>query len=147
MKRFLIFITGMIMLMALSAHVYGEINWYSLKEGKEIAKKERKPIFVDFFYGKGCPRCEKMEEELYNNAEIAQKIMEEFVPVRIDLSRKLAEEEEALGNLYNFKHDCLLLFLDPDGNLLKTRSGIKLCFVDAIRPEDFLRYLEEIKAQ
>lgn len=147
MKRFLTFITGIILLMAFSAPIYGEINWYSLKEGKEIAKKEKKPIFVDFFYGKGCPRCEKMEEELYHNPEIASKIITEFIPVRIDLSRKLTEEEEALGNLYNFKHDCLLLFLDPDGNLLKTRSGIRLCFVDAIRPEDFLKYLEEIKAR
>lgn len=51
MRSFLTFITGIIIFMAFSAQVSGE-----------MAKKERKPIFVDFFYGKGCPRCEKTEE-------------------------------------------------------------------------------------
>jgi hypothetical protein len=134
-----------ILLFSFTTVAYGQITWYSLKEGREQAIKERKPMFIDFFYGKGCPRCEQMEKELYENPEIAKRIMTDFIPIRIDLTGRLTEEEEALGNLYDFKHDCLLLILDPEGKPITTKGGIRLCFVDALRIGDFLRYLEEIK--
>lgn len=142
MKRLVIFI---ITLFILTEEAYTQIKWYSLKEGRELAKAEKKPMYIDFFYGKGCPRCELMEKGLYENPEIAEKLITEFIPIRIDLSKKLTEEEEALGNLYNFRNDCLLLILDHEGNPLVSKTGIRLCFIDPLRPEDFLKYLEEIK--
>jgi hypothetical protein len=34
----------------------GEIRWFSLGDGEERARAEKKPMIVDFYYGKGCPR-------------------------------------------------------------------------------------------
>jgi thioredoxin-related protein len=130
-----------------NAFAAGELKWFSLQEGMERAKAEKKPMIVDFFYGKGCPRCEFLQKNVYDNPKIAQKIMEDFVPIRVDLTKKkLTNEEEALGKKYDFKNDCLLLFLDPQANIIKEK-GKRLCFVDKIDPDEFAKYLDTIKGE
>jgi len=124
-----------------------EIKWFHLKEGMEKAKAEKKPMIVDFFFGKGCPRCEALQKGVYDNPIIAKKIMDDFVPIRVDLTRKLSPEEEKLGNQYDFKNDCLLLFLDSQGTLIKDPLGKKLCFTENVEPDWFIKYLEMIKQQ
>ena len=124
----------------------GEIKWFSLKEGMEKARAEKKPMIVDYFFGKGCPRCEMLQKNAYGNPLIAKKIMDDFIPIKIDLTQKLTDEEERLGSQYDFKNDCLLLFLDHNGNVIKDPSGKKLCFIDNIEPEWFIKYLDMIKA-
>jgi thiol-disulfide isomerase/thioredoxin len=123
------------------------IKWLSLKDGREKAAAEKKPMIVDFFYGKGCPRCEKLQKGVYENPVIAKKIMDDFVPIRVDLTRKLTPEEEKLGTQYDYKNDCLLLFLDPSGGIIKDPSGKKLCFVENVEAEWFVKYLDMIRKQ
>ena len=135
-----------IMVMAVNAIAAGELQWYSLKAGLEKARAEKKPVIVDFFFGKGCSRCEFLEKEVYGNPGIAKKIMEDFVPIRVDLAGSLTPDEAKLGEQYDYKKDCLLLFLDADKNLIKDHNGKKLCFVDKIDSEEFIRYLDTIKS-
>lgn len=146
MKRVCILL--IILTLAVSSQVFasGEIKWFSLKEGMEKAKAEKKPMIVDYFFGKGCPRCEMLLKNVYSNPLIAKKIMDDFIPIKIDLTRKLTDEEERLGNQYDFKNDCLLLFLDYEGNVIKDPSGKRLCFIDNVEPEWFIKYLDMIKA-
>jgi thioredoxin-related protein len=145
MKKMPFFFAVMIGLTLLSnAFAAGELKWFSLQEGMEKAKAEKKPMIVDFFYGKGCPRCEFLQKNIYDNPKIAQKIMDDFVPIRIDLTKKLSTEEERLGNQYDYKNDCLLLFLDPEANIIKEK-GKRLCFVDKVDPDEFIKYLDTIK--
>lgn len=127
--------------------VGGDVRWSSLKDGMAKAKTEKKPIIVDFFFGKGCPRCEMLEKGVYTNPVISKKINDDFVAIFIDLTKTLTKEEEALGNKYDYKNDCLMLFLDYEMNLLKDPSGKKMCFVDNIEPEIFIGYLDMMKAQ
>jgi len=124
-----------------------EITWFPLKEGMEKARAEKKPMIVDFFFGKGCPRCEALQKGVYDNPKISQKIMDDFVPIRVDLTKKLSPEEEKLGNQYDFKNDCLLLFLNPQGVIIKDPLGKKLCFAENVEPEWFIKYLDMIKQQ
>ncbi len=131
---------------ASNALAAGELKWFSLQEGMEKAKTEKKPMIVDFFYGKGCPRCEFLQKNVYDNPKIAAKIMEDFVPIRVDLTKKLTKDEENLGTKYDFKNDCLLLFLDPQANIVKEK-GKRLCFVDKVDPDEFVKYLDTVKAQ
>lgn len=128
------------------AFASGGVAWMSLGAGMEKAKAEKKPMIVDFFFGKGCPRCEALEKAVYSNPEIARKIMNDFVPIRVDLTKSLTKEEEALGNQYDYKNDCLLLFLDPAGNIIKDPGGKRLCFVDNVEPDLFVKYLDHVKA-
>lgn len=128
------------------AAVFSAVRWYSLHEGMEKAHEEKKPLIVDFFYGKGCPRCEVLQNQVYDNPDISRKIMADFIPVRIDLTKKLDEEEEKLGEQYEYKKDCLLLFLDHKGEVIKTPQGKSLCFMDTVDPEGFIQYLDFVKA-
>ncbi len=146
MKRLsaLILILG---LMIPAAVCTADMKWFSLKEGMEKARAEKKPMIVDFFFGKGCPRCEFLQEKVYNDPVVSGKLMADFVPIRVDLTRKLNKEEEELGSRYDFKNDCLLLFLDSQANIIKDPGGKKLCFVDKVDPEEFVKYLDTIKAR
>ena len=123
------------------------VKWYALTEGQIKSKAEGKPVIVDFFFGKGCPRCEFLEKEVYSNPSIARKIMEDFIPIRIDLTRKLSKEEQKLGEKYEFKNDCLLIFLDKSGDLVKDATGKKLCFIDKVDPDEFIKYLDTVRSR
>jgi len=123
------------------------VIWMSLKDGMEKSKAENKPVIVDYFFGKGCPRCEFLQQKVYEDPAIAKKITADFVPVRVDLTKKLTKEEEDLGNKYDFKSDCLLLFLGPTGELISGPGGKRLCFMDKVDPEVFISYLDWVKEQ
>jgi thioredoxin-related protein len=125
----------------------GEVKWLSLSDGMAKAKAEKKAMIVDFFFSKDCPRCAKLEQNIYTNPKIAAKINSDFVPVFIDLTKPLSKEEEDLGNRFDYKKDCLMLFLDYDMNILKDPSGKKMCFVDHVEADVFNGYLDMIKAQ
>jgi thioredoxin-related protein len=147
MKKYgaLVLIVGLVMFSAAFAADAG-IQWLSLNAGMEKAKEENKPLIVDFYFGKGCSRCEAMQEQVYDNPSIAAKVMKDFIPVRIDLKKKLTKEEEDLGNKYNFKNDCLLLFLDPKGGIIKDTMGKRMCFIDKINPQWFIDYLNMVES-
>ena len=125
----------------------GDVKWFTLKDGTAKAKDEKKPVMVDFFFGAGCPRCEKLEKFIYSDPKISKKINDDFIPIFIDLTKQMSKEEEALGNKFDYKNDCLMLFLDYDMNILKDPSGKKMCFVDHIDPDIFIGYLDMMKAQ
>jgi len=122
-----------------------KVQWMPLKEGMVKAKLEKKPLLVDFAVAEGCPRCDFLQKNVYSKDEIVKKINSDFIPVFIDLSKKLTPEEKALGEKYDYKGDCLLLFLDSDGNVIKDPEGAKMCFVDKVEPEVFIKYLEQVK--
>ena len=147
MKR--ISLLAIVLVLSVFPYAFGsaEIKWLPLKEGMEKARIEKKPMIVDFFFGKGCPRCEALQKGVYDNPTIAKKIMDDFIPIRVDLTKKLTSEEEKLGNQYDFKNDCLLLFLDHNGTIIKDPSGKRLCFIDTVEPEWFVKYLDMIKQQ
>jgi thioredoxin-related protein len=120
------------------------IQWLTLNDGLTKAKIEKRPLIVDFFYGKGCSRCESLQKNVYNDPSIAKKIVNSFVPVRIDLNKPLTAQEDALGKKFEYKNDCLLLFLDPNGELIHDANGKKLSFVDTLDPKWFDSYLDMI---
>ena len=136
---------ALISLLLAAMPAIAEIHWYTLDEGLKMGVSQHKPVIVDFFFGKGCSRCEFLQKHVYDNPAIAKKISDDFVPVRVDLTKKLSAEETALGNQYDFKNDCLLIFLDHNGKIIKGPGGKKLCFVDSIEPEQFMKYLDMVR--
>ena len=120
------------------------VQWLPLKDGLIKAKNEKRPLIVDFYYGKGCPRCESLQKNVYNDPLISKKIMDYFVPVKIDLTKPRTAQEDALGNKFDYKNDCLLLFLDHNGELISDTKGKRLCFIDKVDPEWIDSYLDMI---
>jgi len=120
-----------------------EITWYKLSEGKELAKEQKKPMMVDFYYSGECPRCRLMDEA-YANPEIARKLNADFIPIRIELSSAISKEEDELGQKYGYGHDCLLVFLDSNGDVIE-EAGERLCFVQPVDEKWFLEHLDLVK--
>jgi thioredoxin-related protein len=117
-----------------------------LTDAKELASKLGKPMLVDFYVPEGCDRCERMDRDLWGNPEIARRVNEGFVPVRIDLTRNMTREEIALGRKYDYKYDCLLLFLDHRGEVIEDAGGGRMCFAEFVSAEWFLGHLERALA-
>src|SRR5208283_5911076 len=99
-KRGIMF-AALICLLLVAVPAVAEIHWSTLDEGLKTGASQHKPLIVDFFYGKGCPRCEFLQKQVYDNPAIAKKISDNFVPVRVDLTKKLTAEETAFGNRYD----------------------------------------------
>lgn len=146
-KQIFLILFLVLMLTAGTVSAATDAGWLTLKDGLARSKAEGKPIIVDFFYGTGCPRCERLQKAVYEEPAIGKRIMDEFVPVRIDLTKKLSPEEEELGKKYDFKNDCLLLFLDKNGEIINGPGGKRLCFIDNLEPDVFLQYLDFIKKE
>jgi thioredoxin-related protein len=145
-KKILITIFLILSVNAWAEERYAEkVKWLSLKEGQERAMVEKKPVLVDFAVAKGCPRCDFLQKNVYSKDEIVKKINSDFVPIFIDLSKKLSPEEKVLGEKYDFKNDCLLLFLDYNGNVIKEPEAGQMCFADKIEPDVFIKYLDGVK--
>ena len=146
MKKFILIILPFLLLGAYTHSFASDgVRWYSLKDGMEKARNEKKPSIVDFWYGVECPRCVRLQKNIYNDPMITKKIMDDFIPIRIDLNKPLTEEEDALGKKFDYKSDCLLLFLDHNGEVLSDTQGKRLCFMDSVDPEWFVAYLDMIK--
>jgi len=120
-----------------------KIKWLTLSRGKEMALASEKPCLVDFYYGKGCGRCEKIDEEVYNDPQVAARINSRFVPIRINIAAPLAPEEKELADRMKSGGECLLMFLDHRGKVVRRSNGPPLCTLETIGREQFIAILDE----
>ena len=68
----------------LKQHANNPVDWYPWgKEAFEKAIKENKPIFLSIGYS-SCHWCHVMERESFENEEIAKKLNENFVSIKVD---------------------------------------------------------------
>lgn len=61
--------------------------YHDFDEALAIAKKENKPLFVDFT-GYGCVNCRKMEETVWPNAGIIERLRNDYVVVSLYVDDK-----------------------------------------------------------
>ncbi len=126
-------------------HKYAShVNWKSLQEGLTMSETIQKPALVVLGVEEGCHRCEFIQKNVYGNDEVQQKINTDFIPIFIDLDKPLTSQEIALGEKYDFKHDCLLLFLNHKGEVIHNPDVGEMCFVGKIEPQEFIEYLDYI---
>lgn len=76
-------------------HAYNPVDWYPwTNEAFDKAEKENKPIFLSIGYST-CHWCHVMEDESFEDKEVAKLINECFVPIKVD-----REERPDIDNLY-----------------------------------------------
>ena len=100
------------------------IKWgYNLDEGLAKAKKESKPVMVDFM-AVWCPPCKAMEDSTFSDAAVIGKSAA-FVPVRIDIDKQhaVAAKYNGLARKYGGIGIPNILFIAADGTTLKHIVG------------------------
>ncbi len=76
-------------------HAHNPVDWYPWgEEAFQKARKENKPIFLSIGYST-CHWCHVMEEESFENPEVAKIMNENFVSIKVD-----REERPDLDNVY-----------------------------------------------
>lgn len=76
-------------------HAYNPVNWYPWgDEAFEKAKREDKPIFLSIGYST-CHWCHVMEKESFEDEEVAAKINDNFIPIKVD-----REERPDIDGIY-----------------------------------------------
>lgn len=119
------------------------IKWLSLADGLKAAKESSKPLLVDFYFGEECRRCDALEKGPYADSQVIDRIAHDAVSVRIDLKRELSAEEKKLGEANDYKEDCLLVVLGPDGKTLLDRDGKAMRYSEPLDKETLLKRLDD----
>lgn len=65
-------------------HAHNPVNWYGFSdEAFDKAKKDNKPIFISIGYAT-CHWCHVMEEESFDDLEVAELINKYFIAIKVD---------------------------------------------------------------
>ena len=79
----------------LSQHEDNPVNWQPWDEtALEAAEEQNKPIFLSIGYS-ACHWCHVMEEESFEDEAVAQRLNENFVPIKVD-----REERPDIDSIY-----------------------------------------------
>jgi thiol:disulfide interchange protein len=142
-------------------HVPFGINaYFDLEEGMAAAAILQKPVMLDFT-GHSCANCRKMEEQVWRNPEVLQRLKNDFVlislyvdestplPANEQYTNKQGQKITTVGekNLdyeitkFGFNAQPLYMFLDNNGNPLSN----ELYGYDS-DVNKFIKHLDNIKA-
>ena len=80
-------------------HAHNPVDWYPWgEEALARAKREKKPIFLSIGYS-SCYWCHVMERESFMDAEIAKKLNENFVCIKVDREERPDIDEIYMNSL------------------------------------------------
>ncbi|MDQ1770618.1 thioredoxin fold domain-containing protein [Labilibaculum sp. A4] len=73
---------------------HGLNGYFDYKEGMDAAKKQNKPVFMDFT-GHGCVNCREMEANVWSDPQVLKRLREDYVVIAmyVDDKTKLPKEE------------------------------------------------------
>jgi thiol:disulfide interchange protein len=95
----------------------------NLDQGFAAAKKENKPLMIDFMAG-WCEPCKEMEETTFRKPAVILKA-KFFIPVRIDIDKQpqVAAKYKALARAYGGIGVPNMLFMTGEGKQIKHIVG------------------------
>lgn len=91
----------------------------TLEEVKALAKKQNKIIFVDV-YATWCGPCKLLKKSTFADASVGEFYNSKFVNVALDAEKG---ERIAFASTYKVRSYPTLLFIRPDGSIVKTVVG------------------------
>ncbi|MBE0638151.1 MAG: thioredoxin family protein [Bacteroidales bacterium] len=72
---------------------YGLIKFLDYEEGLEYAKTAGRPVFLDFT-GLGCANCKKMEQSVWSDPRVLQRLRDEYIIVSLYVDERTALPKE-----------------------------------------------------
>lgn len=125
------------------AHAEEEFKWIKdFNEAKELAKKEDKLMFVDF-YTDWCGWCKRMDRDTMSKPEV-QKFLSDYIPVKID-----GDRNKNVVRQYGVRGYPTLALIHHDGTPVSVMSGykkpeqLKQAITEAVKGSDELLGLLE----
>lgn len=73
---------------------HGIKGYFDYNQAMRAAKEAGKPLLIDFT-GHGCVNCRKMEENVWSDPEVLQRLKEEFIMVALYIDERLELPESA----------------------------------------------------
>jgi thiol:disulfide interchange protein len=86
----------------------------------EMAQRERKPVFIEF-YASWCAPCKVMEEEIFSQEQVYRYLNTSFLNFRTDFD---SESGKTIAAIYEVKTLPTVLFINPQGVVLERHTGI-----------------------
>lgn len=123
-----------ILSLILSTGLFSQINFQHdipLSKAIELAQKENKKIFIDV-YATWCGPCKFMSNTTFQDSTIGVYMNEQFINVKIDGEKPNGAE---YGQKYQVRAYPTLIFLNPDGTLIRKEAG-------AYGVDDFIPFVE-----
>lgn len=131
---------------ALDTYADEKVEWRDWDEGYEEAKENGKPILLSV-YADWCGWCDRMDNDTYSDEEVADKIHENFVPIKFnpeeektyDMEGEELSGPQLLGALTQGEQTGYptTLFLNVEERSVFMESGYK-------GPDDFRDILSEM---
>ncbi len=116
------------------------VSWQPYTESLLLeARQLKKPVILDF-YADWCAPCRELDNVTFHDSEIVKQAENNFIMIKVDLTRKGNPVFEDLLRQYNVKGVPTIVFLDRQGN---ERSGLRL--VDFVPSDQFLVHMAEIR--
>jgi thiol-disulfide isomerase/thioredoxin len=114
--KYLLLITSFITTIA-----FGQIEFkhLTLAEGKALAKKENKPLFVDVF-AIWCGPCKYMANTTFKDPAIGEYYNKNFICIKVDGEK---EDGPSVMSTYQITAYPTLLYFNPNGELATTFVG------------------------
>lgn len=93
----------------------------SLADVKAISKAEGKPVFI-LAHASYCAVCKKMLTTVFPQKETGDLFNNKFINVQVDIE---TEEGKQIAKEYEINSTPTLLFLAPDGKVIRKTSGFQ----------------------
>lgn len=105
------------LLLLSGTQVFSQAGWLTnFQLAQSTAKASNKLILIDF-WATWCGPCKKMDMEVWSTEE-AQKIKQNFIPVKIDI-----DSERAIASQYNIRSIPNLILMDYKGRVIHSYVG------------------------
>lgn len=118
-------------LFALSLSLTAGEGWLTnIEKAKELAKKEKKAVLVEFTGSDWCPPCKALKKNVFNSAEFKTYAKKHLVLVELDFPRDKSKvsKEQATYNREQAKAFAVrgyptIILMDADGKELTKKVG------------------------
>lgn len=104
------------------------VTWVTLEQASRLAHQTGKPLLLDFT-ADWCAPCHELDKAVFNHPELAMKINEHFIAVRVlDRQRETgtnAPDVEALQQRYSVQGFPTVIFVDNDGTERARMEGFR----------------------